>query len=177
MILDITVRAVVLFLELLLFVYFVYTVLAIFKGGAPIPSRGSVVRRLITASGVKPGETLIDLGSGDGRIVIAAAKVGAFGIGYEINPFLTRLSRFIGWCRGVKVTIHQADMWQADLSQADVVTAYLVPKFMDRLQEKVLAEMKPGSRLALAVYPLREMQPSSVDGPIHLYVIPDRAAP
>ena len=169
---ELSVRIFILLLEILLFLYFCYTVVAIFKGAAPIPSLRSVVKTIVNVSELKPGELLIDLGSGNGRILMAAAAQGATAIGYELNPFLcwlTRCSAKLGGHR--KVSVLSTDMWKADLTKADVVTAYLVPKFMEKLKNKVFAEMKDGSRLVLAVYPLPDVKPESQIGNVYLYKI------
>ena len=95
-----------------------------------------------------PKDFVIDLGSGDGRNIIAAAKRGARALGVEYNPDLVELSRTRARDAGVagKATFVQGDMYQADLSQATVLALFLKPENLDELRDKFLA-MKPGTRI------------------------------
>lgn len=163
---------ILLVLQLSLALYFVFTVIAIFRGAAPIPSRQSTVRRMIAVAQVKRGDRLVDLGSGDGRILFHAAACGAQCIGFEINPFLcwyTRLRAFVTGAKGVEVS--RSDLWKADLSSADVLTIYMVPQYMPRLKAKVQAEMKPGSRIVAAVYPFPDWEPKERVENVFLYTL------
>ncbi len=167
--------AIILFLEILLATYFVYTVIAIFKGAAPIPSRNSTVKRLLALAEIKPGEQLIDLGSGDGRILFAAAKLGANCTGIEINPFLILYTRLRAKLLGVKtVRVLRENLWTADISNVDVMTIYMVPQYMGKLKAKVQAEMKPGSRIVAAVYPFPDWEPVKQDGNTYLFRVEPR---
>ena len=115
-------QAVLFALQIFLFIYFCYTVAAIFRGAAPIPTRSSNVRRILALSNVQPGELLVDLGSGDGRILRAAAARGARCLGFEINPFLCWYSRLRAWFGGSgAIVVEKCDFWRSDLSKADVV--------------------------------------------------------
>ena len=117
---------------------------------------------------------MVDLGSGDGRILFAAAQHGAHCIGIEINPLLvwyTRLRILLG--RKSSVTVRRTNLWKVDLSQADVVTIYMVPIYMQKLKEKVQSEMKPGSRIVAAVHPFPDWPPTEHDENVFLYRIPD----
>lgn len=159
-------------LEILLAVYFFYTLVAIFKGAAPIPSRGSTVQSIMRLAEIKPGQKLYDLGSGDGRILFAAAKQGATCIGFEINPFLfwyTRLRTLI--TRASRVKVRRSDFWQNSISDADLVTVYLVPSAMARLQSKARAELRPGTKIIAAVYPFPDWSPVKRDGKAFLYIV------
>jgi SAM-dependent methyltransferase len=159
-------------IEILLFVYLCYTVAAIFRGAAPIPTRKGNVKRILALSKVQPGELVLDLGSGDGRILRAAAARGAQCVGFEINPFLCWYSRLLAWPnRSGTIVVERKDFWSTDLSKADVVTVYLVPKFMERLKNKVLSEMRIGARVVVAIYPFSDWIPDESDGKIYLYVI------
>ena len=160
------------FLEILLAIYFFYTLVAIFKGAAPIPSRGSTVKSILLLAEILPGQKLYDLGSGDGRILFAAAKRGAACIGFEINPFLFWYTRLRAWItRASRVTVLRSDFWQNSISEADIVTVYLVPSAMARLQSKAKAELKPGTKIIAAVYPFPDWQPVKRDGRAFLYIV------
>jgi hypothetical protein len=160
------------FLELLLAVYFFYTMMAIFKGAAPIPSRGTTVQSIMKLADIQPGQKLYDLGSGDGRILFAAAKRGATCTGFEINPFLfwyTRIRAFL--TRSSRVSVLRSDFWKNPISDADVVTVYLVPSAMARLQVKAKEELRPGTKIIAAVYPFPDWPPVQRDGKAYLYIV------
>ena len=166
-------RIIIASLNVLLCIYFGYTILAILKGAAPIPSRRATIKRMLQLSKIKPGERLLDLGSGDGRIVFAAADQGAVCTGIEINPFLSWISSARAKLRsGPRVEIQRGDFWKADLSSVDILTVYLVPKFMDQLKTKVKNEMTPGSRVVVAVYPFPEWVPNEQIENVFLYIVP-----
>ena len=97
---------------------------------------------------ITPQDYVIDLGSGDGRNVIGAAKRGARAVGVEYNPKMVELSRFRAKQGGVadRATFIEGDMYEADISKATVLALFLLPENMDRLKEKFL-NLKPGSRI------------------------------
>jgi protein-L-isoaspartate O-methyltransferase len=109
-----------------------------------------VVERMLELAGTRPEDLVIDLGSGDGRIVIAAAqKFGARGLGIELDASLVRKSREIAQQANVseKATFVQGDVLVADISQASVVTVYLLPALMTKLQARFIDELAPGTRI------------------------------
>jgi precorrin-6B methylase 2 len=96
---------------------------------------------------------VIDLGSGDGRNVIAAGKRGARALGVEYNPDMVELSRKLVKDAGVteRVTIVQGDMYEADISQATVMALFLLPSNLEKLKDKFLA-LKPGTRIVMNTF-------------------------
>ena len=114
-----------------------------------VPTAPSVVERMLEIAGVRPDDYLIDLGSGDGRIVITAArKYGTRGHGIEFEPDLVALARKNARAAGVsdRATFEEADLWTADLSKATVVTIYLLTRSTLKLRERLL-ELRPGTRI------------------------------
>jgi len=114
-----------------------------------VPTPLDVVARMLETAKVTPCDVVVDLGSGDGRILVAAAtKHGARAVGYEIDPQLVRESRVNVEKAGVKdlVSIEAADLFTADLGEATVVAVYLPEKFLERLAP-LFAKLKPGSRV------------------------------
>lgn len=101
------------------------------------PSDKEKVKKMLRIAGVGKEDVVIDLGSGDGRILIAAAKMGARAVGYEIDPILVWQSRKrikkLGLEKKAKVCLKS--MWKADFSKATVITVYLFPKYMQRLRK------------------------------------------
>lgn len=109
-----------------------------------------VVRRMLEAADVSSGDVVFDLGSGDGRIPIMAAKeFGARGVGIEIDPDLVEKARANAEEAGVadRVEFREKDLFDADLSEATVVALYLWPKINVKLRPKLLRELDPGDRV------------------------------
>jgi Methyltransferase domain len=125
--------------------------------GPYIPSPQSVVSDMLRYAEVGPNDFLIDLGSGDGRIVRTAAKVfGARGFGVDIKEELVRQANEAAAREGIadRAKFYQRDLFKTDLSQASVVTMYLLPDTVNLLRDKLLAELKPGTRIISHDYPL-----------------------
>jgi SAM-dependent methyltransferase len=129
-----------------------------------LPTPQSAVVQMLELAGVKPGELVYDLGCGDGRIVITAARrFGARGVGVEIDPALVRRSRAnVRRHRlGKRVTIRQADIFQIDFSDADVVALYLLPELNARLLPR-LRKLKPGARIVSFEFDMPGARPDKV---------------
>lgn len=157
----------------LLLLYFFYTIVAIIKGASYVPTTHRRVARLIDLVQIKPGEKLLDLGSGDGRILFAAATRGATCVGVEINPLLCIYSRALARVKGIKgVTIKRCDFWRYNLADVDILTVYLVPIRLDQLKAKVFAEMKSGTRVVTAVYHFDNWEPEQREGDVAIYRVP-----
>ena len=107
-----------------------------------------IVERMLRMAEVKPGDRVIDLGSGDGRIVIEAAKRGATGLGVDLDGSLVKLATENAAKAGVsdKAQFRVMDLFDADLSPATVVTFYLLPDFNAKLLPRLL-KLKPGTRI------------------------------
>ncbi len=125
--------------------------------GPYVPSPQSVVSDMLKLAEVGPGDFVIDLGSGDGRIVRTAALIfGARGFGVEIKDELVRQSNADAVREGIadRVKFVKADLFKTDISQATVLTMYLLPDTVNLLKTKLLAELKPGTRVLSHDYPL-----------------------
>ena len=162
--------------------------------GPYIPSPQSVVSDMLRIADVGPNDFLVDLGSGDGRIVLTAAKVfGARGFGVEIKEELVRKSNEAARAEGIadRVKFLKQDLFKADISEATVVTMYLLPDTVNLLKDKFLAELKPGTRIISHDYPLTGWIPEKyvqmdLEDKIHisgvtttliyLYVVPAKVA-
>jgi SAM-dependent methyltransferase len=107
-----------------------------------------IVERMLRMAEVKKGDHVIDLGSGDGRIIIEAAKRGATGMGVDLDPNLVGLATENARAAGVAdgVEFRTLDLFQADLSPASVITMYLLPEFNAKLLPRLL-KLKPGTRI------------------------------
>jgi hypothetical protein len=115
-----------------------------------VPTPQVVVDRMLELAQIKPGDTVVDLGSGDGRIMITAAqRYGARGFGVELNPRLVERSNEAAKTAGIadRVKFLQQDLFKTDFREADVLTLYLLPDVNMVLRPKILADMKPGTRV------------------------------
>ena len=143
-----------------------------FLFGAPYQaSSSSAARKMIKLSGVKKGQKVAELGSGNGKLVIEFAKKGAVVTGFEINPFLVWISRWkIGKLRLQKrATIKQENFWNASLSKFDIVSMFQVWHVMPSLEKKLKKEMKKGAKVVSNTWRLRGMKPARKDGHVFLY--------
>src|SRR5713101_3706767 len=164
------------------------------NAGPYVPSPQSVVSDMLRYADVGPNDFLIDLGSGDGRIVLTAAKVfGARGFGVEIKEDLVKRANEAAHKEGLadRVKFIKQDLFKTDISQASVITMYLLPDTVNLLKDKFLSELRPGTRIVSHDYPLTgwipekyvqmdledKVQISGVTTTlIYLYVVPARVA-
>lgn len=130
-----------------------------------VPTPQRVVDKIIDMAGVKKGDVVYDLGSGDGRIVIAAAKKGAKAVGFEIDPELIGTSRDNIKKAGVeeRAEIRNQDILTADLSGASVITMYLLPDVNLKLKPKLLRQLKPGSRVVSHAFDMGDWKPDKIE--------------
>jgi len=136
------------FLFLLSIAASILAVRLLFSFGAPyVVSKDQKVKALLELAGLVDGKRTIDLGSGDGRIVIAFARAGAEAHGYEINPLLVLRARQNIKKAGLedRAIIHWKDFWQVSFSTFDVVTVYGIGFMMKRLEKKLKRELRQGS--------------------------------
>jgi SAM-dependent methyltransferase len=145
-----------------------------------VPTPDEVVKEMMDLAKVKPGDVVYDLGCGDGRIVVAAAKRGAAkAVGVDIDPDRIREAWANARAAGVadKVTFIQGDLFQMDFSDADVVTLYLLPDLNLKLRPKLLA-LKPGTRIVSHAFDMGDWKPEItqvVDGrDVFSWTVPER---
>uniref|UniRef100_A0A832H2T6 Class I SAM-dependent methyltransferase n=1 Tax=Oscillatoriales cyanobacterium SpSt-402 TaxID=2282168 RepID=A0A832H2T6_9CYAN len=145
-----------------------------------VPTPAPVVDEMLRLANVKSTDLVYDLGSGDGRIVIAAAqKRGARGIGIDIDPDRIREANENAQQAGVsdRVQFRQQDLFQTDFSNATVVTLYLLPELNLRLRPKLLRELKPGTRIVSHAFDMGDWKPEQVvqvDGrTVYYWVVPE----
>ncbi|MCE9640596.1 MAG: class I SAM-dependent methyltransferase [Betaproteobacteria bacterium] len=129
-----------------------------------IPSPRDMVEKMLDMARVTPQDYVIDLGSGDGRNVIAAAKRGARALGVEYDPGLVEVSRRNAAAAGVadKASFVQNDMFEADISQATVMILFLIPDNLRKLATKFRA-LKPGTRIVSNTYDIAGWYPEATD--------------
>ena len=147
-----------------------------------VPTSEAVADEMLTLAGIRADDVVYDLGSGDGRIVmLAAQKYGARGVGIEIDPKLVARAKEVARQAevGDRVRFLEGDLFEADISAATVVTLYLSPRVNERLEPKLRAELRPGTRIvshqfAIGRWPA-ERSLRATDGTLlYLWTIPAR---
>ena len=166
----------------------------VLSGGPYVPTPQRVVDAMLGIAGVTDRDYVIDLGSGDGRIVITAAqKYGARGKGYDIDDELVGRSNVAARKLNLeqRVRFEQRDVLQADVREATVITLYLLPEMMRALRARLLRELRPGTRIVSHDFDFGDWKPErtvsldldekydvsgSWSSTIHLWIVPPRAA-
>ena len=144
-----------------------------------VPTPQAVVDRMLELAGVAPGDFLIDLGSGDGRIPITAARRhGVRGLGVDLDPVRVREARELARLAGVedRVEFRQQDLFDTRIADATVVTMYLLPVVNLKLRPRLLYELKPGTRVVSHAFRLGDWLPdhseSLEDSDLFLWIVP-----
>ena len=135
-------------------------------GIPPAPSRARWIRRALRMASVQAGEVVYDLGAGDGRVlVIAAREFGAQAVGFEIEPLHCAAAWLKALFKGVisRVSIHRQDLYTVDLSKADVVFLHLNPVFVENLRPVLASQLRPGARVVSLDFPFEGWEPTDVD--------------
>jgi len=130
--------------------------------GPYVPTPWVIVDEMLKLAGIRGEDVVYDLGSGDGRLVITAAKrFGARGVGVELQTELVELARIGAKHEGVadRVKFVQGDLFETDIKDASVVMLYLLPRFVTRLVPRLRAELRPGTRIVSHDYPLAPWPP------------------
>jgi SAM-dependent methyltransferase len=147
-----------------------------------VPTPQQVVDEMLKVANVKKGDVLYDLGSGDGRIAITAAKrYGVRAVGIDIDPQRIAEANENAKKEGVShlVTFKNTDLFTTDISEATVVTLYLLPRLNVKLRPKLFAELKNGTRIVSHAFDMSEWQPEKhlkVDGrDVYFWTINDAA--
>lgn len=125
-----------------------------------VPTPDEVVEKMLNITNVGPGDYVIDLGSGDGRIVIAAAKKGAVGHGVDLNPQRVEEANKNARDAGVfdRVVFFEGDLFEADISKASVITMYLLSSVNLKLRPVLLKELRPGTRIVSHSFSMGEWE-------------------
>lgn len=147
-----------------------------------VPTNDALVMRMLKMADVKPTDLVYDLGAGDGKIAIAAAKhFGARAVGIEYNPEMVKLAQCLAKVEGVegRAQIRQGDIFETDFSSATVVTLYLLPELNLRLRPTLL-EMKPGTRVVSHSFLMDDWEPDersmTEDGHAYMWIVPAKVA-
>lgn len=142
-----------------------------------VPTPQELVERMLDMAQVTPNDYVIDLGAGDGRTIITAAKRGARALGIEYNPDMVTLARRNAEQAGVSGSAQfiQGDIFKTDFSQADVLTLYLLPSLNLKLRPTIL-KMRPGTRVVSHAFTMHDWQPDQTgkveDRTAYLWIVP-----
>ncbi|MFB3827683.1 MAG: cyclopropane-fatty-acyl-phospholipid synthase family protein [Bryobacteraceae bacterium] len=144
-----------------------------------VPTPENVVAEMLKVANVHKGDVLYDLGSGDGRIVITAAKkYGITGVGFDLNPERIKEAEENARKAGVqdRVSFRLQDLYEADISKATVLTLYLLPSVNLKLKPKLFKELKPGTRIVSHDFDMGDWKPEKVvdlnEHKIYFWTIP-----
>lgn len=159
--------------------FLIVEIFAVFVGewyGAPyVKSKKEKIAVMLKLAAIRSGEQVVDLGSGDGTLVIEAARLEAEATGVEINPFLMWYSRWRIKRADLKnhATIIRGDFREFPLSGADVVFLYLWPSTIEKLKAKLSQELKPSSRIISNGFPITGWKHIIEKGKVYLYRMPN----
>jgi precorrin-6B methylase 2 len=165
------------FAAVLLLLAILWVLVPPFYGPPSVPTRRDRIRRALQMADLQPGETLYDLGAGDGRVLVMAAReFGARAVGIEIGP----VQRLVSWANaflngvGSRVRMEAGDFFQADLREADVVFAYLTSREAGRLQRHLEGQLRSGARVVTISFDFPGWQSTAFDRDhlIFLYRMP-----
>lgn len=144
---------------------------SMFTGAPSVPSTPAAVEAMCALAGLRPGVTVYDLGSGAGRILLAAAARGARALGLELDPFKVVQSRLLAWASPdrERITVHWRDFRTADLSEADVVFVYLTAGKMAGLRAALKGRLKPGALVVSNSFVFPGLEPERTDAANKVY--------
>ena len=139
--------------------------------GAPfLPTLSARVTDALTLLDLQKGQTLLELGSGDGRLLKAAAKQGVYAVGYELNPLLVLYSRLVTWNYRKYITIHWGNYWQATWPPSDAMYVFLLQPYMSKLHKKIAQyDKKQPYKVVSFAFEIPEKKPVKTVNGMHLY--------
>jgi len=168
--------AIIFVIALLLLWYFTQQIRSVYYGSPFISSSTADVDAMIQLAHIHPGMHIYDLGSGDGRLLFAAAKQGASATGIEINSYCVLLTRIKARLKKEsRVTVIHGSLFDQNLSRADVVFVYLLPDILQDLQIKLKNELKPDAVIISKSFEFPNWRPQAHTGDFYLYHIGSQA--
>lgn len=142
----------------------------VLRRGAPyVPTRHKQRQQALDMLELNPGQTLIDLGSGDGAMLLAAARRGLYVVGYEINPLLVAVSRFRTRKYGKAVKVIRGNFWKKTWPEADAVFVFLTGSYMEKLDQQMKIQFKSEVKLITYGFALNDKKPAKKAGAFFLY--------
>ena len=159
---------------LLLFVILTFLLFAfdVFLELPYVATERGKIETIIKLASIKKNQTVVDLGSGDGRLLLAAAPKGARAIGYEVNPFLIAVTYIHAKIKGLsdQIEVKRQNLWKAELAVADIIFVYGRKKNMERFEKFVFQNAKKGTRIVVNTNPFPNKKPQKSENGIFLYI-------
>jgi hypothetical protein len=161
-----------LILQTLFALYLVYYIVAFISGAPFVPTADNTARSMILQAHLRPGMTVYDLGSGDGRLLSLSAQKGAKAVGIEINPILVVYTwlRFLFSPYRKCVSVRWQSFWKSNMNDADVVFIYLLPIRMEKLEKLLSKKLKPGTIVVSNSFIFPHWKALRQDPANHVYV-------
>jgi 2-polyprenyl-3-methyl-5-hydroxy-6-metoxy-1,4-benzoquinol methylase len=171
--LSIVALLIVIFAALFVILEFSVIIISHYKGAPFVRSKKDRIRAMLELAQIKPGEKVVDLGSGDGIMVFESARLGAKATGIEVNPFLVWYSRFRTKQNHLagKASFIRKNFRDVHLEEFDVIFLYLLPSTVESLKEKLAKELRPGTRVVSNAFPIVGWKPVAQKGQVFLYKI------
>ncbi len=156
---------------LLIGVFFVLIFSFVVVFGAPfLPTLKARTVDALDLLDLRPGQTLLELGSGDGRILRAAAERGIYAIGYELNPVLVVWSKLTNWKYRKYITVHWANYWRHKLPVTDGIYVFLLNPYMKKLDTKITQDITAKVKLVSFAFEIPDKQPANEMNGLFLYI-------
>ena len=150
-------------------IYEIWRTWSHFFGGEWVPTPQNIVNRMLKTAQVNANDTVYDLGSGDGKIVLSAAKLGARTIGIELDPLRVLISKIkLSGLNNAKIEL--GDLYKANIKDATVVTLFLLPKTMEKLETKLKKDLRKGTRIISYRFVFKNWKPTKVDNENKIYL-------
>lgn len=138
--------------------------------GAPyLPTLSKQLATSLELADLQPGQVLLELGCGDGRVLIAAARQGVRCVGYELNPLLFLLCKVRTWRYRHLVSVRLSDFWRADWPKADAVFGFILPRLMHKLDAKILSEKRGPLKVVSFAFAIPDKEPVVQRDGVFLY--------
>lgn len=157
-------------LIVILVLVFLLFAFVIFFGAPYLPTLNKSIDDALELLDLSPGDTLLELGSGDGRVLKRAAQKGIKGVGYELNPLLVWYSQISCWRYRKLLSFKCRNYWQITLPQADAVFVFLLDKYMTKLDNKITAELRPPVKLVSHAFRIPGKKIAKQKNALFLYV-------
>ncbi len=153
---------------------FMLVLLSCFAGvllvGAPyLPTLTPQVKAALELANLKKGDTLLELGCGDGKVLIAAAEQGLKVVGYELNPLLVIVCKLRTWRYRKQVRVIWGDFWQKPWPEAEAIFVFLLPKYMSKLNKKCIQYEHNPVKLVSFAFPIKNVKPIKQQEGVYLY--------
>lgn len=163
-----------LYLPVIFLIFEIWRTWSHFSGGEWLPTPQHIVDKMLKLAGVNGNDIVYDLGSGDGKIILSAAKLGAKSIGVELDPLRVLMSRIKIKLSGLKnAKIELGNLYNTNIKTASVVTLFLLPKTMEKLETKLKNELRKGVKVVSYRFAFRRWKPMRTDkeNKIYLYKV------